>query len=141
MRRSRREGFTLIEILMVVVIIGILVGILVPAIYGATKQAKRRRTQIAEKAILTAIQAYKTETGKWPCPEADQGRPDITYSNNNNLVMAILIGAYPPVIDISDFKTNANGCAVDYWDDYFRITIDTDYNGYGDGVVVDSPNV
>ncbi len=65
-RRTKDGGFTLIEILVVVGIIGLLLGIAVPAYTGY-----RERSQIANamsdlKRIETAIIALALDTGLWP---------------------------------------------------------------------------
>jgi len=52
-RTSR--GFTLIEVMVVVVILAILAGIIVPRIMGRPEEAKRTKAQIDIKAIEEAL--------------------------------------------------------------------------------------
>lgn len=75
---GRRSGFTLLELIVVIGIIGVLFAILFPAVAGLRERARQRESEIAKKALETAIRAYRTEYGKWPGPN-----PDVTsvYTN------------------------------------------------------------
>ena len=68
-RTSR--GFTLIEVMVVVVILAILAGIIVPRIMGRPEEAKRTKAQIDIKAIEEALNLYKLDNGEYPT--TDQG--------------------------------------------------------------------
>ena len=62
----RREGFTLIEILLVVVIIGILAAVAIPNLSGAQDKARRNATAQGIRVIETAIDRYEMDVGKLP---------------------------------------------------------------------------
>lgn len=63
---SKRSGFTLIEIILVVVIIGILAGITVPRLGGRTEQANVSRAKTDIAALGMAIQNYEIVNGLYP---------------------------------------------------------------------------
>ena len=63
---SSNRGFTMIELLTVIAIIGILAGLLFPAISTAMKKAKIAKAQVEIHAIETAWKAYLNEYGQWP---------------------------------------------------------------------------
>ncbi len=69
--RSRRRGFTLIEIMIVVVIVGILVALVVPNIVGRSDQARRVAVENDLRAIATALDLYRADNGMYP--STDQG--------------------------------------------------------------------
>lgn len=73
-RQSSLRGFTLIELLVVITIIVILMGLLFPAFRGVQDQAKRTQAKNDLSQIVTAVNAYYTEYGKYPLKDADQGR-------------------------------------------------------------------
>lgn len=66
-------GFTLAEILIVVVILGILAGFVLPRFFGKTEEARitAARTQIA--SLATALRSYNMDHGRFPT--TDQGLP------------------------------------------------------------------
>jgi general secretion pathway protein G len=62
----RRQGFTLVELLLVLVILGILAAIVIPKFSGRTEQAKESAavTQIA--TFRTALDAFEVDNGYYP---------------------------------------------------------------------------
>lgn len=60
------NGFTLIELIVVVMIIGILSSIAVPSFLGAADKAKQKEASIAMGSYLKAAQAYYTEYSSVP---------------------------------------------------------------------------
>jgi len=63
---SKRSGFTLIEIILVVVIIGILAGIALPRMGGKTEKAKISQAKSNITALGMAIQEYEMMNGDYP---------------------------------------------------------------------------
>lgn len=62
----KEEGFTLIELVVVVVILGILAIALVPAVVGRVNEAKANRYQSDLEAIATAARMYYVDKDGWP---------------------------------------------------------------------------
>ena len=58
-----REGFTLIELMVVILIVGILAAVAVPIMRGRIDQAKWSEANAAAGSIKTAIRAYVAEKG------------------------------------------------------------------------------
>ncbi|PMQ01829.1 MAG: prepilin-type cleavage/methylation domain-containing protein [Dictyoglomus sp. NZ13-RE01] len=57
----REKGFTLIELMVVIVIIAILAAVALPNFMGATEKARESAVRSAVKTIQTAIEMYATE--------------------------------------------------------------------------------
>jgi general secretion pathway protein G len=66
---SRRAGFTLIEILVVVVILGILATVIVPKIMSRPEQARIVKARVDIKAIESSLNLYKIDNGRYPTTE------------------------------------------------------------------------
>ncbi|MCR9292223.1 MAG: prepilin-type N-terminal cleavage/methylation domain-containing protein [bacterium] len=65
-RTNRRQGFTLIEILTVIAIIGILVGLLIPAIGAARRYVANSAILFEAQTIANAVEQYKNKYGDYP---------------------------------------------------------------------------
>lgn len=63
------HGFTLIEILIVIVILGILAGLIVPRIMGRPEEARRMKAWVQIESIETALKLYKLDNGVYPTTE------------------------------------------------------------------------
>ena len=57
-RRETRRGFTLIEMLIVIVVISILVGVLLPNFRGTQNEANTQRVRSELRTIATGLESY-----------------------------------------------------------------------------------
>jgi len=64
--RSGRSGFTLIEVLLVVVIIGILAAVVVPKLGGRSKEAQVSACKGSVANICLALDVYEVDNGGYP---------------------------------------------------------------------------
>ena len=96
------RGFTLVELLIVIVILGILAGIVVFAVGNLTSSAKTNACSTEKSTIITADEAYKAQNG--------------SYTDTAGLVAAGLLKSTPTGYTInssgvvSAIAGNANGC-------------------------------
>jgi general secretion pathway protein G len=67
-QRTQRttSGFTLVELLLVVAILGILAAVVVVNVTGRREEAMISATRASIKAIASAIDLYEVDTGRYP---------------------------------------------------------------------------
>jgi general secretion pathway protein G len=70
-RRYGQDGFTLIEIMVVILILGLLATIVVQSLRGAADKAKRVKAQADIAELKTALDRYYLDNGYYPT--TDQG--------------------------------------------------------------------
>lgn len=74
MKRShspQRQGFTLIEMLIVIVVIAILALIVLPRIMGANRRAKEASLRANLWSVRHAVERYQADTGTYPTKLTD----------------------------------------------------------------------
>ncbi|MEG0184886.1 MAG: type II secretion system major pseudopilin GspG, partial [Stenotrophomonas sp.] len=69
--RARQQGFSLIEIMVVVVIIGILAALIVPRLMDRPDQARVVAARQDIAALMQALKLFKLDNGRYP--SAEQG--------------------------------------------------------------------
>jgi general secretion pathway protein G len=63
------RGFSLIELMVVVIILGILAMYIGPKLMGRTEQAKEVQTRVQIEGLETALKLYKLDNGTYPTTE------------------------------------------------------------------------
>jgi len=66
---SSQQGFTLIELMVVMVILGILATMIVPRIMDRPEEARRTKAAIDIGALEQALKLYKLDNGQYPTTE------------------------------------------------------------------------
>ena len=71
LRKRRRGGFTLIEMLIVILVIAILAVIVIPRLMGAARRAKEAQLRANLKQLRDAIERFEGACAAWPPALAD----------------------------------------------------------------------
>lgn len=64
-----RKGFSLIELMIVIIILGALAALVLPNLTGQAEQAKKSITCIQMKNVATALKSFKSDLGTYPTTE------------------------------------------------------------------------
>lgn len=67
------KGFTLIELMVVVIILGVLAAVAIPLYTGYIKNARTSEGVARLGAIMTAAKAYYQRFSRWPADPSDDG--------------------------------------------------------------------
>jgi len=81
---NSQHGFTLIELMIVIVILGILAGFIVPRIMGRPEEAKQLKAKMQIEILETALKLYKLDTGMYPTTE--QGLEALVEAPDTGLI-------------------------------------------------------
>lgn len=161
MTLSRRRGFTLVELLVVITIIGLLAGLAFPAINAALTAAKKAEASAMVNQLKVSLTAYQTEYGNWPTGIfANETTP--IQSDNSDLYDLLrgkdtVNGENPRLIAFMEFNAKvlrkkplgqANSSApsntstadafVDPWNRPYYFLADTNYNNEIEGLPGDN---
>ena len=126
MKRQLQQGFTLIELMIVVAIIGILAAVALPAYQDYTKRAKMSEVILAASACRTTItEVYQSGSqttvtpNNWGC-EATSAAPSKyvnkikTDANGKITVTATAIGTGIDGNDVTLFPADSSGSPMTY---------------------------
>jgi len=112
------RGFTLVELLIVIVILGILAGIVVFAVGNLTSNAKTNACSTEKSTITTALEAYKAQTGSYPQGSGGTAKADrMSALTSPSGAAGQLLKTTPTNYEITDnsgtvaaISGNAGGC-------------------------------
>lgn len=63
---ARQQGFTLIEVMAVIVILGVLAALVVPSVMGKVDTSKIKTTKISMQAIAGELDQFKMDNNRYP---------------------------------------------------------------------------
>jgi len=67
--RRPSRGFTLLELLVVIIVLGLLAGLVAPQIFGRVGEAKVTTARTQMSLVGTALDSYRLDNGAYPTTE------------------------------------------------------------------------
>ncbi|MBN2581248.1 MAG: DUF1559 domain-containing protein [Pirellulales bacterium] len=107
---ARRRGFTLVEILVVISIIGVMIGILIPAIYSARAAARTTQCLHNQQELGKAILHYDSSKRRLPAVVSTAPNPK---DPANPLYSNWVIDIFPEIDRMDLFKAWRDGTGTD----------------------------
>ena len=74
-RAKGEKGFTLIELIVVIAVLGVLATLVIPRVVGVKSDAEKAAADANEKIIRNALERYYADEGKYPTVPADGKLP------------------------------------------------------------------
>jgi prepilin-type N-terminal cleavage/methylation domain-containing protein len=126
--RTKLNGFTLLELMLVIAIITLLIGLLFAGIQAAMKSRRTAQAMTTIKSIEGASNAYFTTYGLWPNSIGISTSPPATFSTTGSLFVNCMIGNHatlnPRAIRFMDVPSTAlmgTGATLMMADPYGRL--------------------
>ena len=128
-KRSSQTGFTLVELLVVISIVGLLAGLVTVGVPRAMEAGKKAKVKGELTAIVAAVKAYKQEYGKWP---GSTFTSDTTYQGGQSMqLLAALSGTNSSAVENPKSVrflegAQSNGTMLDPWETQYLVLVDSD---------------
>ncbi len=89
---NKKRGFSLIELLVVIVILGLLASFIMPNIIGKGEQAKQKLTCVQMKSIAQSLELFKQDTGQYP--DTEDGLEALVSNPDEDKYSGFMPGGY-----------------------------------------------
>lgn len=125
--RKNERGFTLVEVLIVVILVAILAAIAVPKYIQFVKGARSSDAKVQINAVVNAAKIYEQETGTWPSDLAmleEQGYVELDESTKRQWTFQLVGDQQIQATSTADMKGGAGNVVT------FNIQ-DGRWEGYG----------
>ncbi len=140
-KKTRQQGFTLVEMAMVLVILGFVLAALLLPLQAQRKQLAQSQTENTLESAKQALLGYAQQQGRLPCPATNNGTavfPDDAGAANplggtHNIVPpnpavpnCVAQSGFLPAATLGLQPTDSQGFALDAWNNRIRYAVAAD---------------
>lgn len=114
---SRQLGFSLIELLVVIGIIGTIATMLLPNLIGARQRGRDARRKLDIEQIRSALEQYRSVAGTYPASitlNCDAARETLTYTDPVTLQATTFMSTIPQDPSCSSYQYYSSLSPTDY---------------------------
>lgn len=111
----RRAGFSLMELLAVVTILGIIAAIIVPRVTSGAETAKERTCVYNCGHIHSAVERYRDATGAWPSADLSEFVGNLDYFPDGIPVCPVSGAAYTLEVAGDLYRVKGHTDGVHSW--------------------------
>jgi prepilin-type N-terminal cleavage/methylation domain-containing protein len=128
--RSSQTGFTLVELLVVISIVGLLAGLMSVAIPKAMEGGKKAKAKGELNSIVAAVKAYKQEYGRWPGSATATSDTTFQGTDSKSLLSALSGASNTSVENPKSVRflegASTDGTMKDPWGMQYFVILDAD---------------
>ncbi len=84
--RVNRDGFTLVEVLVTLLLIGLLVGVILPSVIGQSSKGENQRVVDDLQAIRSASKMFRLDVQRWPSRLDQLSNAPATWADSTDLL-------------------------------------------------------
>lgn len=136
----RRYGFTIVELLVVIAVIGILAIITIVAFNGITDRANASQANSAMDSNIKALELYVTHAGGYPTPTSPSSQTIGCFDGTTDCNAAAYQATSTALVTavLGEMSNSANGKVPTFWNSLYAliqynaggITTPTGYSNY-----------
>ena len=113
-KMRQQQGFTLIELMIVIAIIGILAAVALPAYQDYTVRSKVSEGINLAMLLKNAVGVYRAENSSWPTNNASMGASDATFITGDYVTSVGITGTSGVIrITYSAAEAKISGGTID----------------------------
>lgn len=125
----KKSGFTLVEMLVVIAIIGILAGMLVPLATRGGEGAKKKKAEMEANSLVVAVGQFHDDHHYMPTKDDAKLGKDQCFETNDKGWLEVMQGTNAMAKNYLQARLNQDDVLLDPWGQPYRVAMDRNLDG------------